>query len=322
MGVSMKGIMSYFLPHGKVGRTTKINGVKKKAAILANCQGQAISDLLKKNNGFMRAFDLVPLDPIHLLKESDSEVILEMISTIDLLIHQQIGYNYGVFSSSNVISLMKTNSLSISFPVAYFSGYNPETVYMKDSSGKTIQKMGYNDLNIMRMFLDGLSTHDMVDCIEAEDYYPEEFLLNNFNESILSLIEREKNLDVKISRFISDHARERRLFFSMNHPTNEVLLGIVRQILSLLSISFEKTYLANQRLGRTKLYMYPSVRKALDLSLNDSIVVDQTTYTLEEYVARFITLYKKDVNLVRHNVEMYQNGADLIKKKLVLTTFS
>ena len=293
---------------------------KKKAAILANCQGQSIAHLLKKNDVFAKAFDLLPLNPIHLLKESDAPKIHELVSSLDLLIHQPIGPHYGVFSSDNIVKSMKPDSCSISFPVLFFSGYNPETVYMKNIAGKTIQEMGYNDLNIMKLFLAGFSPQDIVDQIISEDFYSHAFILNNYEQSINSLKEREKDLDVKISQFINNFAKERRLFFSMNHPTNEVLQKVTAQILSLLSIPFVNLNLPKELLGKTRLFVYPSVRNILGLSWNDSIMVDLKSYTLEDYVARFVTLYEKNIELVTQNVEIARNGVDPFNQKSVKKT--
>ena len=129
------------------------SGTKKKVAILANCQGKALSQILKKIPEFNKKFEIIPIDPIHLLKEENAENIFRIISSLDFLIHQPIGLNYGKYASKNILKLMKNGASSISFPVIYFSGYNPETIYLKNNEGKTLTELGYNDLNKINLFI-------------------------------------------------------------------------------------------------------------------------------------------------------------------------
>lgn len=303
---------------------TYFSSHRKKVLILANCQGQALYSLLKKNPDFIKQFELIHIDPIHLLKIQDSERILSIIATLDVIIYQPIGSNYGVFASDNILKHLKLNAKAISFPVAYFTGYNPEVIYLKNFDGKKVSvPFDYNDLNIMRMFAEKLSIPEIVNHLESNTFYSQEFLERNCELSLNTLAEREKGLDIRITPFIENNYKSKRLFFSMNHPSNEVLFEIVQQLFELLGLQEARTpHLANELLGRTRLYLYPSVLKNFDLFSDNQIIIDNVKFSLENYVRECYTTYIDNRDLIQYNIESNEKGNDLIKQQLATRNYA
>jgi hypothetical protein len=192
------------------------------------------------NEHFSRYFEYVPFTkPIYMLTESDFGKVSELVSSVDLFIYQSVGEAFGkMYSTENLLTLTKQSCHHIAFPSIYFDGYNPEINYLRFIGGDINAFSDYHDINLVNSFLsnpDGCYQH-CLNQYQSADYYTSGEVFTNANDSLSALKVREQSCSVKIADFIEKNWREKRLFFSMNHPSNSVLNHIVSQINELLDI--------------------------------------------------------------------------------------
>ena len=72
--------------------------------------------------------------------------------------------------------------------------------------------------------------------IEREDFFSTDAVYKAVEQSLLELKKREEDVDVVISDYISENYDKRQLFYSFNHPINEVLVEYVWRILDFLGL--------------------------------------------------------------------------------------
>ena len=128
--------------------------------------------------------------------------------------------------------MIKPNCLKISFPNSHYKGYNPETTYLKHNGIIVKRFCDYHDSNVIKDYLLGKSESDVVSSILDIEYYSNDFIWENAKNSLSELRKREMITDIIISDFIEENWTKIKLFHSMNHPTNLVLLEIADRILT------------------------------------------------------------------------------------------
>lgn len=306
----IKNKIKYFFSHTK----SKLQPDKKKAVIIANCQGAALVNILKRVPSFDEKYEIIQLPPIHLLTDKDEEKVVQSLNSADLFLYQPISESFGKYSSDNLLKYLKEEAVAISFPVVYFTGYNPETIYLKDTQGKKATiGFEYHDLNILSFFNQGFTVEETVKKIQKPEFYSVEFIEKNIKQSLSSLREREEGIDIKVLKYIEDNSHGKRLFVSMNHPVNELLYEVVSQILIkvkladnsadfLLSSPFNK-----ELLGRNKLFVYPSIKKYFNIETEYDVIMENKEYSLSDYIKVCFDLYEDNQDIVSYNLELYKN---------------
>ncbi len=273
----------------------------KKCLVYGNCQSMAIRDFLSKHPDFRSFYDLLDIKPVHLLTQDDIETLEQTIAETDLFIHQPISDNYkGIpqLSTSYLKSQSKASCTIVSFPVAYFTAYNPEITYLKGKNNAAISKpFPYHDLNILKLYAEGKSVEETIEAIESEVFYSTEYLQDNLSTTLANLEAREKSIDILLSPFIRENFREKRLFHTFNHPSSIVLEYLINSILDFLDINREKGRLELFRnhdfLAQNSFPIYPSVAKALDLSFSliSNYRIDKKELARREAVEAFFSFY-------------------------------
>lgn len=250
--------------------------VKKEIiCVYGNCQNISINTLITSSNILNEKYILLDMPPIQDLKEERQLGISEnILKEVDIFVYQEVS-SHNKFSpmlaSSFILNKLNENAKTICIPNAYFTGYfpqvcdNPYNPFLKQYSNTPFP---YGDENIQRM--EGrYSAKEIAEIIDADNFYTAEECKNNVEESLSQLEKREENCDVKISDYITIHYKKRLLFYTPNHPTNEVLAELVKRIFMLCGVRVEDIRLekAWENNGR-EIFIYPSVRKNLQLEFN------------------------------------------------------
>jgi hypothetical protein len=117
----------------------------------------------------------------------------------------------------------------IIWPNIYFDGYFPGIKYLYTERGKIVGPLGDYHFNwIQEGWQNRVSPKDLTRIVQYLEEWPAS---RDFVEvSIRELRAREMDVDVKVSDYISDRFRHRRLFHSMNHPETGLLVEVLRRI--------------------------------------------------------------------------------------------
>lgn len=260
--------------------------------------------ILNYSPQLLRKFEQITLKPVHVLTEEQKDDFMAQIQEIDVLVHMLIGRTWGVFSMQSVMSQLKPSCTRITIPKSFLRGYHPETVYLRDENGKMNDSgfCPYNDINLIKAYIEGTSVERVVERIEDPDFYSTSFLENNFEETISELKSREASTDIGITDFIEKHWRTKRLFFSINHCSNIVLLEVANRILDALGlrrIPVERISERSEYLGENQPPVYSSLRKIIspDLIYQQPRVRGEV-YSLVKYVEHFFRYYDEIPDVV------------------------
>ena len=207
--------------------------------VIANCQARPIVNILRVYMGDVGTFDAII---VHLSSQDTLRVDEEKISKANLVITQYISPDYPAAHLATQKLKQSVNSKLVVVPNLYFRGYNPDLCYLNlvrsDSAGKVLSKTrlqtlwgDYCSATGYKSWLEGKSVTETVaiyrwDCSETHGTYR-----NTAENSIDELRRREASCDVGISDFIKETWISRRLFFTFNHPAEEVLIELVRRTL-------------------------------------------------------------------------------------------
>lgn len=179
---------------------------------------------------------LVRIKPIHLLKAEDRDDFDSAIAQTETVIHQPISSNFKEFAI-DAIKERFPDKRFLSFPSLYFLGYYPWLMYLRKPTGGTLKgPLGdYHDERIVRAYIDGLPVEETVQRLANEP------LDASFVETEFAKLEqREAGLDTRSVDYLRAHYRERKLFYVMNHPSNEVMIQIALQLLDKLGIEVDQ----------------------------------------------------------------------------------
>jgi hypothetical protein len=254
---------------------------------------------------------MIDIKPVHLLTVSDIPYIDQVIAETDLLIYQPVSDDYkGIYQLSTryLKQHLKPGARQISFPVAYFTGYNPEVTYLRDVSGAQITKpFVYHDINILRLFDQGKSTREILEIIQDGDFYTLSLAEKQFNDTHASLKSREAGLDIQISEFVKNNFGKERLFHVFNHPGKTMLALIADLMLAHLGITDRYIHINPHAdiLSKNALPIYPSLIKHLNIQFPCTFVYrfENKVYSAAETVQLFTDFYAKNREMVRYNIK-------------------
>ena len=94
--------------------------------------------------------------------------------------------------------------------------------------------------------------------------YSEKEIKENFDNIFEEFDSKERKWDIRIVDYIKKNYKEKKLFYDINHPTNEVMEKIAMGICKLLNIPIEKLF-CTMNLGAYEMPIYPEVRLTLGL---------------------------------------------------------
>lgn len=125
----------------------------------------------------------------------------------------------------------------------------------------------YADNAIEKCVERGMSVEDTVSFCKSGNVFRKDEVINNFENYMKRIKEREIAWDIKIYDFIMLHYKYEKLFYDEGHPTNIVLKKIAYEILQRLDI--EENIYSDVRLDYHECPVYPEVKKYLELKWDD-----------------------------------------------------
>jgi hypothetical protein len=244
----------------------------KKFVIYANCQSSALAKTLMENREFSSTYEWLALPGIQMLKEEDIPEVLTKVQSADCFIHQPISAipNRPIeLTSAFLLQRVKPEAKILSFPSLYFDGYFPHLETLK---GYISVLNLVHDYFIAYCCSIGLTIEQTLKLIQKEDLYPEEVSITLAERSLKNLSDRETEffIDIKVSSFIRDNFKFKKLFNQFNHPKRIVFKYIAEKILQ--GIGIRDYYIEEPGVGHLDGIMtpiYKSTYKNLNLQFNE-----------------------------------------------------
>jgi hypothetical protein len=228
-------------------------------SVYGNCQGMVFAAFLNNNPTFRKFFRYIPLSPCNQITDVEIDDFIEkQIKKVDLFIYVPVGDDYRnnyKFSSNFFISHLRTDCAKIVFPSLYYHVYDPQMTYLEDENGERIHiPHDYHDKMLIKTFIENrLLTneeifHKYLTFINNHENFNKEEILNTVKSNYKELKRREdllekdkrNNLVIKVADFINENYQNKRLFYSLNHPSKYLYLFMREQLFEHLGIKINE----------------------------------------------------------------------------------
>ena len=226
-------------------------------AVVGNCQARPLAQII---SAICSQINIKSVGIVHLLKNEEKKTYESQFEYADFIFAQRVADNYPC-------SFIRTNELKrkwgdkvIVWPNIYFRGYNPELIYVRTDDGKPLGgPMGdYHSRTFIESWANGLNRIQTLDLHRDIQYNGEKYD-GILEHSLLELKEREVDCDIRISNYIEKELSLRRLFFTFNHPTYELLWCAAKQLLDLSDIRYDR--IDNRNYPEPLGQLYPPVNR-------------------------------------------------------------
>lgn len=287
----------------------------KKVIILANCQARPIAKYITE---LSEECEVIEIGIVHLLNDEQKEYFHKKFDEADFIVAQQVSSNYPCQFVTTKSLLEKYSSKVISIVNLYFSGYNPELRYVRIPGQGTL-KGPLGDYHI-ETFIDcwkkGLSVADTVQLYNNIDYH-NKIYKNSIDNSLKELRKREAETELNISDYIQENLSKKKLFHTMNHPSEALLVKYSEMILERIGVDYKKsqpdvsmkeslgvfrlptnpyiTTLISDNMQNTDLFKGVKIEVDTD---GDVKIIKNSEYDLEGIIRAFYEVYNSNRNII------------------------
>jgi hypothetical protein len=293
---------------------------KERAVVVGNCQASALELLLNQSSNFLRHFEMQEVPAVHLMSASDVTHLQQSLKSTRLLIVQQISADYRDnigLGTADLQSRLPAEGQSLTYPSIFWPAYSPELFYMNSAdSAHFTEDFDYHHRLIFRGYLEQLTPFETLTNLIDTSYVDAD--PRSAEIACAELERRETDLDIRVSGFISQHFQDRRLFHTINHPSNECLLDVVRQILNQLDLACDVPLRQpGEILGQTTYPILPSVQSALGLKFESDFLFkirDKQMHPID-VIDGYYRLYQSNPEIVESNRAQVNTDAFLRRGK-------
>lgn len=207
-------------------------GAKPKVCIVGNCQAQALTSLSRHLDS---PLDVVTLPPVFDVSNFRKTEIEKEVYGADFVFCQRVSDNY-------VVEFVRPQEIkgalgdrAVLWPNVYFDGYFPSIGYIYDDFGKVTGPLSdYHFQAVRSAWRAGVEPQNATSGLLSGTL--QGLSPNPVEQSLAELRVKEEGLDIQISDYISAHFRWRKLFYSMNHPNNDLLVEVLRRMTDRMDI--------------------------------------------------------------------------------------
>lgn len=271
---------------------------KKKFTVYGNCQAHALAIKLIEVEEFFKYFNYVPLAPLHEIESV--ERAKSVLSQCDLILYQHVSEQYYDvnLSTRNILSDLRNSIQLISFPSLHFSAYFPHLGRFPNV--RSILDW-VHDYNILYAYIIGLTEAEVFSFITSPDFYSSRQSLLSLEESIQNLREREQrnNVDVRISGYLSEVYKSRKMFHVHNHPCGKLLEYIASEVIKKIEIRRNTAQLygvsRHEPLCNIVCPVYRSTHRNLRLEFDDDFLSYRSKskkLNMKEVIEGFFSTYR------------------------------
>jgi len=195
---------------------------QKRAVVISNCQCLPLAAWLT----VLSADTCFDFWGVHLIDSAQREVAIKDFvenarSLYDFILAIPLSDDYVDLSTGNIVQTFDPVPV-VRISNIYFSGFHPDQTYIGGLSQRVSGPLGdaHSRLAIYG-FMNGL-TVDQTAAFFSIDSYSRLGYLDEFAKSLRTLVERDSQVDVPVSRFLKQRLRSALCFYSFNHPTPTV----------------------------------------------------------------------------------------------------
>ena len=248
--------------------------MKGNAIIYGNCQHTHLERFLR-NSHFCDYFNILSVKDVYC--KDKSLLDNDNLSKLDIFIYQHVSKEFDdFFCTDRLLSLLKPTCIKICIPNFWFTGYWPN--YIKNPVIRRCQKFSispsglfpYGDNKVIELLQKGYSANNILQVLSEDNLVSDTEIKKCLSENYTSMKQREEKFDVKYSSAEYEIAnfQNKRICYTVNHPTREYFLWLTKNILKDLSISSHELDDFDYRpflTGHIHTPIYPSIIKQCNL---------------------------------------------------------
>jgi hypothetical protein len=281
----------------------------KKYAIIANCQGGPLQELLKGSKEFSSQYENVPLPSIQNWAQPQYELFWETIADLDLVIAQPLlSPRYANARIESLREHIDPDKLLVISNI-FFEGYYPTVIHMRNVNFQKYNVPIAQCGLILGMYMSSVKLPDALPLLKKFMQTKINSLGDVASASIQKLSNRERTyqVDIRVGGWVRKHFRERRMMHSLNHPSNFTLRHLCNSLLRKLGIQPESNSKREELLGDVSFPIFPNVADALNLNFNSkpSYTVVGKTMNVREYIEFLYNFYSREPVIARENFDLF-----------------
>lgn len=237
-------------------------------AVIANCQARPMAQIIRL---LAPQVDIVEITITHLAKQEEKEKCYEIYQKADYIFAQRVSDNYPTeFVRSDCLKQMFPHKLIV-WPNIFFRGQCADLCYVtRPGVGRVVGPLGeYQNLVIFEAWQKSSTVSDARQLLTDGGAWLAR-LETEAASSLAELQARELQCDVTISSEIAEHWRNKRLFFTFNHPSKWLLETVARRLLQCIACETQDTpaiHACAEPLDRIIPALLPVVAEYLGLQL-------------------------------------------------------
>lgn len=212
--------------------------IKPAFSVYGNCQAAAIARVLQEAPSFRSKYRIAPLPPCFAATEEQiKNWTNEASPNVELLITQKLRTGWRgkpLFDVDYLHEVIGRRSPHITWSDIYYKGYEPQMAYPFTFPRPSIGD--YVNIAAELAFVHGKTVDDLIALYTNRDAFHRQAVEGIHQIALSSLASREAGCEMRASDFIASHWRERRLFFTFNHPCRAVVAHMARQALRHLGL--------------------------------------------------------------------------------------
>lgn len=198
---------------------------KELCILHANCQGDALKQLLEASPDFNAKFTIT-----HLRNYVEKDLEQGLLDASGLFLHQYLVEKWGAISTSQVLKRLPSSTPNLCIPNCCFMGYWPTW-----ADGPQIP--GFTDTLLENLLRRNLEQKALLKLYQQAS--PE--LVGNVEQiaetSLRTERNKEKHTPIKYVDWIEERWRNQPVFLTFNHPGVPLLVHVAQQILQYLGMA-------------------------------------------------------------------------------------
>lgn len=269
-----------------------------KVLIISNCQSVPIAYCWRalRPRDTVREFSVQNLVSNSMLRLD----LARIKDRADILLYVPVSNDYPAVQARQESMVALKTPLKVRIAGIYFDGLFPDLTYIGSSFDRVESPLGdYHSRIIVSAFIEGVPCSEAARRLFSEEAYEARGYLNTATSALHEMRRRDEQCDVKIAPTVEMLWRETYSFFTVNHPTNVLVLAYVREILKYLQLPSADVPVDSipASLNRSHVWPIPGALKAAHklkfppIEAFKSDDARQTILTAEEFTAKSYASY-------------------------------
>ena len=276
--------------------------MKQTILFYGNCQLKAVKNTLKLS---YQKYNIINI----LCYETDitKEFFIEIIKNCDIIITQSIKDDYrglDYLSTQFIINNYNKTSKIIIVDSCYFNFYYFDLTYKNINNEVLHLPIDYHYNKMFECYKNKLSVDYYVENVVRNDNFKTKEELEIMAKNSLDELEKRyfevynkfKTYDnvyfISTHDYIKNNYKDQLLFYSMNHPSKDVIQFISKELINILKIQNTIDYIIDE-LSHPKCILYNCVQKNVNFNIEDYLPLTDSKTNVYEITQLYYDTYKE-----------------------------